>query len=238
VQHEAVERLAPLRHDEQAAGRPVGDERLLDRTSTGNELLILTEQVGRGDAGSVRVGRPEPFRTGVAAPRAVAAGRIAEPGFWPVAAGSVTERSIAAIAGWSSAAEPTCARGAAGTRGATGAGGALPITLVSRLGRPRPRGAVPRTIAIAAGRPVVSAAPLIEPTASGIAIAECTVRPAVAGRRARPGAPRTRSERPTAIERPVILASAAPVSRRSATRPGRRSAAAWGEAAIRALVAT
>ena len=48
VEDELLERLAALRDDEQAEGRPAGGERLLDRPATGDELLVRTEQVGSG----------------------------------------------------------------------------------------------------------------------------------------------------------------------------------------------
>jgi hypothetical protein len=59
VEHELLERSPALRHDEQATGRPPGDERLFDRASSGNELLVRAERFRRrqGDV---------PWRTPVA----------------------------------------------------------------------------------------------------------------------------------------------------------------------------
>ena len=49
---ELLERLAALRDDEQAMGRPAGHERLLDRAAARDQLLVLAEDVRR------RQGRP------------------------------------------------------------------------------------------------------------------------------------------------------------------------------------
>ena len=49
MQNEAFERLAALRNDEQAPGRSVGDERLLNRAAAGDELLVGAEEVRRSD---------------------------------------------------------------------------------------------------------------------------------------------------------------------------------------------
>lgn len=84
VEDETLQRLAALRHDEQAAGRAAGDERLLDRTTACDELLALADQVGWRDAGPVGIRGP---RVGLA-PRSIAAaarsvgapaGPVAEP---------------------------------------------------------------------------------------------------------------------------------------------------------------
>jgi hypothetical protein len=58
VEDEALERLAALRNDEQATGRPSGDERFFDRPPSGDELLVFGEQVGGRDSGSIRVRGP------------------------------------------------------------------------------------------------------------------------------------------------------------------------------------
>jgi hypothetical protein len=48
MQHDPLERLPPLRHDQQAMGRPAGRERLLNRPASGDELFqVGLEQVGR-----------------------------------------------------------------------------------------------------------------------------------------------------------------------------------------------
>jgi hypothetical protein len=48
VEDEPLERVAALRHDEQADGGTPSRERLLDRTATGNELLIRDQLGGVG----------------------------------------------------------------------------------------------------------------------------------------------------------------------------------------------
>ena len=92
VEDELLERLPTLRDDEQPMCRPTGDERLLDRAASRDELLVLAENVRRrqGVAGRRRtgaaaaaVGRPcpglpaappaglaglDPVRDGVAGP--------------------------------------------------------------------------------------------------------------------------------------------------------------------------
>ena len=50
VEHQLLERLPPLRHDQQAVRRPPGGEDLLDRAATGHQLLVRPEQVRRGQA--------------------------------------------------------------------------------------------------------------------------------------------------------------------------------------------
>jgi hypothetical protein len=47
MQDQLFERGATLRDDEQADGGPAGDERLLDRATSGDQLLTLAERVGR-----------------------------------------------------------------------------------------------------------------------------------------------------------------------------------------------
>ncbi|HEY3165519.1 MAG TPA: hypothetical protein VGJ71_14220 [Candidatus Limnocylindrales bacterium] len=49
MEHEAFEGLTALWHDQQTTGRPAGDERLLDRAASGDELFVLTEEVGGCD---------------------------------------------------------------------------------------------------------------------------------------------------------------------------------------------
>ena len=51
VEHDLLERLPPLRHDQQPDRRPAGDERLLDRPAAGDELLVLAEQLRIGSDG-------------------------------------------------------------------------------------------------------------------------------------------------------------------------------------------
>jgi hypothetical protein len=43
MEHERLEGRAPVRHDEEAAGRAVGAEGLLDRPAAGDELLAVLE---------------------------------------------------------------------------------------------------------------------------------------------------------------------------------------------------
>ena len=47
MEDELLERTPTLRDDEQADGRTAGDECLLDRTTSGDELLVLAERGGR-----------------------------------------------------------------------------------------------------------------------------------------------------------------------------------------------
>jgi len=58
MEDEALECLASLRDDQQATGRPPGDERLLDRPAPRDELLILAQQVRGSDARAVGVRWP------------------------------------------------------------------------------------------------------------------------------------------------------------------------------------
>jgi hypothetical protein len=46
MKDEPLERLATLRDDEEPDGVPARNERLLDGPPTGDELLVLAEQVG------------------------------------------------------------------------------------------------------------------------------------------------------------------------------------------------
>ncbi|HUQ77946.1 MAG TPA: hypothetical protein VM427_03600 [Patescibacteria group bacterium] len=55
MEDEALERLAALGHDEQAARRPLRDECLLDRSPAGDQFLVVAQKVRRRDARSVRV---------------------------------------------------------------------------------------------------------------------------------------------------------------------------------------
>lgn len=65
MQDELLQRFATLRDDEQAQRRPSSREGLLHRATSGNELLVGTEQVGR------RQGRARPIAIGWrAGPRA------------------------------------------------------------------------------------------------------------------------------------------------------------------------
>jgi hypothetical protein len=78
MEDEALECLAALRDDQQATGRPPGDERLLDRPAPGDELLVLAQQVRGSDARAVGVRWP---------PRGVAPGSVGRrPVARPVAA--------------------------------------------------------------------------------------------------------------------------------------------------------
>ena len=47
VEHEPFERIATLRRHEEATRRPAGDERLLHRTPTGDQLLVIRQDEGR-----------------------------------------------------------------------------------------------------------------------------------------------------------------------------------------------
>jgi hypothetical protein len=47
MEHELLERLSALRHDQQPIRLPASDERFLDRPATGDEFLLGTESVGR-----------------------------------------------------------------------------------------------------------------------------------------------------------------------------------------------
>ena len=104
VQDDLLERLAALRHDQQPAGRPARDERLLDRTPPGDELLVRG-RAPRAAAGRVGAGRaavaPRPVRYGGPRPTAIA-GRRRGPGRRRSPAGrtgpawSVAGRSVAA----------------------------------------------------------------------------------------------------------------------------------------------
>ena len=47
MQDQLLEGAAALRDDEQADGRPTGDEGLLDRTAAGDELLVRPKILGR-----------------------------------------------------------------------------------------------------------------------------------------------------------------------------------------------
>ena len=62
MEHELLQRVAPLRDDEQAAGLAAGDERLLDRAAAGDELLALGERRASASCGASsghrRRGRP------------------------------------------------------------------------------------------------------------------------------------------------------------------------------------
>jgi hypothetical protein len=103
VQHELLERRPPLRHDQQAARWAAGDEGLLDRSASGDQLLVRFESLRRRQcrprwtsdrAGSslerwsrtLIPGHPWPAFTG-----AVVAG-------WPVVAGPIVAWAIVALA--------------------------------------------------------------------------------------------------------------------------------------------
>jgi hypothetical protein len=93
VKDQSLERLASLRHDEQAARLASGGERLLDRPPAGDQLLVLADEVGWRQrrsclvraVGSGRWTAARVRRTGVATPgcgsagtaRSVVAGRTA-----------------------------------------------------------------------------------------------------------------------------------------------------------------
>ena len=85
VQHELLERVPALRDDEQAAGLAARDERLLDRSAAGDELLALGEAEQRvverriGARESRRDGRTRAARVRRAG-RAPRAGPVAR---WP-----------------------------------------------------------------------------------------------------------------------------------------------------------
>ena len=58
MEHEALESLAALRNDEEAASGPAGDESLLHGPPPGHELLIVAQQVGRRDSRAIGVRWP------------------------------------------------------------------------------------------------------------------------------------------------------------------------------------
>jgi hypothetical protein len=76
MEDEPLERLASLRHDEQAARLAAGRERLLDRSTAGDQLLVLADEVGWRQrrsclvraVGSGRWTAARVRRTGVATP--------------------------------------------------------------------------------------------------------------------------------------------------------------------------
>jgi hypothetical protein len=94
VQHELLERAAALGHDEEPASLAPGDERFLDRTPAGNDLVVPFDEAGFGrfepraiECGRRRVGGsppldPRSFRPG---PEGALAPRPAGIGSeWPV----------------------------------------------------------------------------------------------------------------------------------------------------------
>lgn len=84
VEDQPLERLASLRNDEQTPGGAPGDERLLDRTPSGDELFVLGEQVRGRDSRPIGVGR---------ATRSVVPGTITG---GPAAGGPAAERGALA----------------------------------------------------------------------------------------------------------------------------------------------
>lgn len=105
MEHEALERLAALRHDEQAMGRAPSDKRLLDRAAAGDELLAIGEQVRGRDTGTISVGRsragvtPRPIATGSVAERAIRTG-------WAALERSSAAIGIGTLPGWTVIARP------------------------------------------------------------------------------------------------------------------------------------
>jgi hypothetical protein len=85
VEDEPLERLAALRNDEQATCGSSSDERLLDGSTSRDELFVLAEEIRRRDGRSERGGRAR-----ARLPLAVRS--------WPVEVGSVEAGSVAA--GW------------------------------------------------------------------------------------------------------------------------------------------
>ena len=47
MEHQALERLAPLGNDEQAHRRPTGDERLLHRAAPRDQFLVAVDEPDR-----------------------------------------------------------------------------------------------------------------------------------------------------------------------------------------------
>jgi len=94
VENESFQRLAALRNDEQAMGRSAGDECLLDRTASGNQLLVVREQIrrwnGRAERGSLaNIGLPCAIGW-----RTVDAGPL---NAGPIRAGSILTRTVEAF---------------------------------------------------------------------------------------------------------------------------------------------
>ena len=86
MENESLERLAALGYDEEATGRSPGDEGLLDGAPSGDELLVVAEQIRGCDTGPIGIRRtvgrvaPRPAR-GMPYARGIARrpGRSAEP---------------------------------------------------------------------------------------------------------------------------------------------------------------
>ena len=110
VEDEPLERLAALRDDEEATSRSSSDERLLDRATSGNELLVLAEEVRWRDGRSERWRRTRGRLPLAVRSRSVETGSI---GTGSPEVGSIGSRSIligaleaSPVRGWARGAWP------------------------------------------------------------------------------------------------------------------------------------
>jgi len=232
VQDEPLQRLASLRDDEQAMGRPARDERLLDGATAGDELFVVAEVIGWRDrraeaglgAGSVR---PRSARTGPPSAAIVGPGSLeATPVEWPTdragATGKVGAPGGARIA-TRRRAERTWSRAEATARSrAEGTPRLRPGAPRARAGRSSPEGRA-RTCRAVAREPVARSA-LIVARPTRLPARRSTAIAASRGRRtgwAIPGPAVTRPSRAarvTRVARPATGSTRAP-ARTARPRP-------------------
>ena len=238
---------ASLRHDQQPVRLATGDERLLDRSATGDELLVGAEDVGRRQArarrmtvgraaygGPARGGRsPKPGRS-VAGPGAVLAATVAGPagrprsrrGPGPPAAGSTRRTGEGRVAGRGRVTRPTAGRRAGSPGGRSRSAAAVGRRVAAGAARGGPVGRRPAWSARSHDQPADGPSVVADPPdavrrAGGGRLADASGRSTTVAGRGRSGG-RPGGPAPRRGGRPSTLA------RRSRRGPPARPAARAG----------